>query len=468
MRGSRKAIKKSDLTQDIFERFYQEIRRKKLIEPGDHLLLAYSGGPDSTCLLSLLIRLKSKISFNLSLAHLNHGLRASAREDEEFVSAIAKEYNLPLIIKRANVKEYARKYHLNLEEAGRELRYKFLEETRKSLLANKIATAHTMDDQAETFLLRLIRGSGPRGLRGILPEIEGRIIRPLIFLRRHEVEAYLRELKIPFRIDESNLDRRFLRNRIRFELLPLLEKKFNPRIVANLARVADILREEEDFLSKIEEEALPRFIEKVDESFRLEAEALAELHPALARRLVRRFLIMLRGDLREINFKEVEAIRRLEPGQKLHLRRKIKLIRIGPYIMEEKGLRSFQNYEIIWNGQEIVEIPGIGLKFSARRTKIKPFPPFDDSCRACLSLNRLSFPLTIRPRRPGDSYTPVGSVRPRKIKDLMSSRHIPVYLRKFWPVFVSKGEIVWVPGCPINEFFKIQAEEEEIFIIEKL
>lgn len=465
---SKKTGEKNSLAQKIFRRFEQEIFSRKLIEPGDHLLLAYSGGQDSSGLLSLLLRLKSKLNFNLSLAHLNHGLRASAREDEEFVRKMAEEHNLPLVIKRVKVREYARRHCLNLEEAGRKLRYEFLEETSRRLLANKIATAHTMDDQAETFLFRLIRGSGPRGLRGIMPEIDGKIIRPLIFFRRQEIEAYLREIKFPFRIDESNLDRRFLRNRIRLELIPLLEKRFSPEIVANLARTADILREEEDFFNQIEEEKEATVIKEEGGILWLEAEALARLHPALARRLVRRFLVRLRGDLREINFREVEAIRRLESGQRLHLKRQVRLIRLGARIMEEKNLKQGQNYEIIWDGSSPLEIPWVGLKFTARKVKGQDIPPYDDWRRALLSISQLNLPLLIRPRRPGDRYQPVGSGKVRKLKDIMSSRHIPLHLRPFWPVFLSGDQIVWVPGCPINEAFKIREAEPEIMVLEIL
>ncbi|MCX7972929.1 MAG: tRNA lysidine(34) synthetase TilS [Candidatus Aminicenantes bacterium] len=439
-----------------------------MIEPKDHILLAYSGGPDSTCLLSLLVRLQSKIPFQLSLAHLNHGLRPSAKKDETFVIQVAKKYALPLVLKRVDVRAYARKRRLNLEEAGRELRYHFLEETRKRLGATKIATGHNLDDQAETFLLRLIRGSGPRGLRGILPEIEGKIIRPLIFFRRREIETYLKELKIPFCLDESNFDRRFLRNRLRLELIPLLEERFNPQIVANLARMADILREEEDFLEKIEEEQLSRVIKVEGNDLWLDAKALEKLHPALARRLIRRFLMRLRGDLREISFQEVEAVRRLEPGKKIHLKRGIKLVRLNHFILEEKSWRQLRNYQLNWDGKQTIEIPGLGFKFSGQKIKGDELPPFDDGCRACLSWRKLDFPLLIRTRRPGDRYQPLGSDKPKKLKAVMSSRHIPVNLRPFWPLFISGKEIVWIPGCPINEAFKIQSKKEAIFVIEKL
>ena len=464
----KKASAKNSLARKIFRLFQQEISSRKLIEPGDHVLLAYSGGQDSSGLLSLLLALRSKLNFNLSLAHLNHGLRASAREDEEFVRRMAEEHNLPLVIKRVKVRDYAYRHRLNLEEAGRRLRYEFLEETSRRLLANKIATGHTMDDQAETFFLRLIRGSGPRGLRGILPEIEGRIIRPLIFFRRREIEAYLRTINFPFRVDESNLDRRFLRNRIRLELIPLLEKRFSPEIVANLARTADILREEEDFLSRIEEQEASSVIKEEAGILCLDAEALARLHPALARRLVRRFLVRLRGNLREINFREVEAIRRLESGQRLYLKRQIRLIRLGSRIMEEKKLRQGQSYEIFWDGSFPLEIPWAGLKFSARKVNRKDLPPYDDWRRALLSLRQLNLPLLVRPRRPGDRYQPVGSEKPRKLKDIMSSRHIPLHLRPFWPVFLCGDQIIWVPGCPVNEAFKIREDEPEVLMIEIL
>jgi tRNA(Ile)-lysidine synthase len=452
----------------VFALFRQEVIARKLVEPGDHILLAYSGGPDSTCLLSLLQALREEIPFSLSLAHLNHGLRPAAAEDEAFVRQMAQRFSLPLVIRRVKVRSYARRHRLNLEEAGRQLRYTFLEETRQKLRATKIATGHTMDDQAETFLLRLFRGSGPRGLAGIYPQTETKVIRPLLGLRRHQVETYLKETGLPFCLDESNLDRRYRRNRLRLELIPLLEKRFDPKVVDHLARAADILRAEEEFLNQIEEQEAARVMREEGEVVLLDSQALSELHLALARRLVRRFLAKLRGDLREVNFREVEAIRRLEPGQEIHLRRRIKLVRLGSHILEKKTLNQWRRYQLLWDGKGVVTIPGLGLKFSGRIVKGSELPPFNDTERACLRADLLRWPLLLRPRQPGDSYQPFGATKPRKLKEIMSDRRLPASLRPFLPVFLSGKHIIWVPGCPVAEAFKVSLADDEVFIIEKI
>ncbi len=458
----------NSVSRRIYRAFCHEVKRLKLIEEGEHILLAYSGGPDSTCLLGLLLHLRQEMPFHLTLAHLNHGLRKRAAEDENFVRQMARRFSLPLIVNHENVRAYARRRGLNLEEAGRELRYAFLERTRKRVQADKIATGHTMDDQAETFLLRLLRGSGPRGLAGISPLREGKIIRPLIKIRRRQVLDFLRQQDLSFRVDESNLDCRLLRNRVRLELIPFLEKKFASSIVQHLATAADILREEEDYLAGLEEEAAKKVIHQQGKAWLLDLEALSQLHPALARRLVRRFLVQLRGDLREINFPEVEAILCLQPNQEIHLRRKIKLVRLGHNLMEKKTLQSWRHYRLLWDGQGTVEIPGLGFRFAGRMTVAKELPPYDDTKRACLRADELRFPLLLRPRQPGDRYQPYGARGLEKVKDVMNRRHIPAFYRPFLPVFLSGEQVIWIPGCPIASSFQVQDEEDKVFIIERL
>lgn len=452
----------------IYQAFKRQVLRKGLIKPGDHVLLAYSGGPDSTCLLDLLTRLRQEISFTLSLGHLNHGLRAAARKDEAFVNEMARRFHLPLVIKRVNVRSYARQHRLNLEEAGRLLRYSFLEETGQRLGANKIATAHTMDDQAETFLLRLLRGAGPQGLSGVFPVVEAKVVRPLLDFQRHQIEAYLRSRHLPFRVDESNLDRRYRRNRVRLELIPYLKKEFEPKIVPLLATTAEILREEEDYWATIENEYALRVIKRGNNAYFLDGQSLSALHPALARRLIRRFLRLLRSSGKEANFGEVEAVRRLQPGQEIHLRRQLKLIRLGAYILEKAVLLRQRDYEISWDGQGVVELPFLGLRFSGRRISAKEMPPFDDRRLACLRADLLQFPLQIRARQPGDRYHPAGAGGPRKLKEIMRARQIRPDLRPFWPVFLSAGKIIWVPGCPVAAEFKVRPDEEKVFIIEMI
>jgi tRNA(Ile)-lysidine synthase len=261
----------------ILERIKKTIQEYQLLEKKDKILIAYSGGVDSTALLSMLLELRDEWSFGLFLGHFNHKLRHTADEDEQFVRRMAKKYSLPLYVGSKDVSSYARIKKLNIEEAGRELRYDFLKKTALKIGGAKIATGHNMTDQAETFLMRLMRGSGLRGLAGIFPLVEGIVVRPLIQVERQDIEAYLKEKGIEFRIDESNLDRRFLRNRIRMDLIPYIKKNFEPEIVPSLGRIASIIREEDSFLEKIAQEKTKRAVSKKNNRISLEVKPLSSL-----------------------------------------------------------------------------------------------------------------------------------------------------------------------------------------------
>ena len=271
----------------ILERINKTIQEYKLLEKKDRILIAYSGGVDSTGLLKLLLELREGWSFELFLGHFNHKLRHTADEDEQFVKRMAQKYSLPIFVGSKDVRSYARAKKLNIEEAGRKLRYDFLKKAALKIGGAKIATGHTKTDQAETFLMRLMRGSGLRGLAGIFPLVEGTIIRPLIQVEHKDIEAYLKGKGIEFRIDESNLDRRFLRNRIRLDLIPYIQENFEPEIVSSLGRIASIIREEDSLLEKIAQETTKKAISKKNNQISLEVKPLSSLPRAMARRVVR-------------------------------------------------------------------------------------------------------------------------------------------------------------------------------------
>ena len=216
------------------QRVSEYINRHQLIASGELVVVGVSGGPDSVALLHMLLQLRESLGFRIHAAHVHHGLRSEADLDQDLVEAICRDWQVPYSLHRVDVAAMARKEKMSVEEAGREARYRFLEDTRQQLGGHKVATAHHRGDQAETVLLHLIQGTGALGLQGILP-LRDRIIRPLLDVTQSEIMEYLQTNDLPYRIDCSNFDNNYLRNRIRWELLPFLEESFNPAMVDVLA-----------------------------------------------------------------------------------------------------------------------------------------------------------------------------------------------------------------------------------------
>jgi tRNA(Ile)-lysidine synthase len=454
----------------ILDRIKKTIQEYNLLEQKDRILIAYSGGVDSTGLLALLLEIREEWSFELFLGHFNHKLRHTADEDEQFVRRMAKKNSLPLFVGGKDVRSYARTKKLNIEEAGRKLRYDFLKKTTLKIGRAKIATGHTMTDQAETFLMRLMRGSGLRGLAGIFPLVEGIVVRPLIQVERQDIVAYLKEKGIEFRTDESNFDRRFLRNRIRLDLIPYIKQNFEPEIVSSLGRIASIIREEDSFLEKIAQENAKRAISKKDNRASLEAKPLSALPRAMARRVVRDFISELRGNLREISFEDVESVLCLREGKQFPLRKDHVLQREKDKIFLKGKIPPKIRYEYRWEKKRPLEIKELKLTFEGKKIKRGKSPPFDfdDQTRAFLNLGKLKFPLLVRNRRQGDRYQPLGAPGQKKVKEIMRAKGIPLSERERRPVFLSGDEIIWILGLPVSDKFKVEKGTSDIFTIKKL
>jgi tRNA(Ile)-lysidine synthase len=443
-----------------------------LIVPGDRVLAAVSGGPDSVALAALLLELREEMPLEVRLAHFNHRLRPEAGRDERFVRDLARRWVLPLTSGSADVRAAAARDKRNLEEAGRELRYRFLRRAAEAAGVTKIATGHTMTDQAETVLMRLMRGTGLAGLAGIAPIVPGPpcpVVRPLLDIPGPDLRAWLAARNIPFLEDATNRDPRFLRNRIRSELLPGLEARYEPRIVAHLARLAGLVREDEELLQGFVRELADEFIRRRGREVSLDLKTLPLVFPALARRVAREFLRQVSGSLRDVSFDDVEALLALGENKEIALGKGLTLGREGGLVGLRKAGPRPKPFETRWSGRGELVVPEAGLVVhgswrtfgpSSRRPLAK-----DDRTGADLDAGTLVFPLTVRSRRPGDLYRPIGAPGRKKLKEILRAKDIPASERGRRPVFLSGGAIVWVPGLPVAEAHKVTASTKKVFSI---
>ncbi|MFN7934902.1 MAG: tRNA lysidine(34) synthetase TilS [Bryobacteraceae bacterium] len=417
------------------------IRRHGLILPGQSIGAAVSGGADSLCLVQVLLELRKQIPFSVHLIHVNHQLRGEASEqDQAFVEDLAREYGLPLHLHRTSIPA-----NENLEQAARQARLDFFRQLRPPL--DRIATGHTLSDQAETVLFRFLRGSGTSGLAGILPLTHEGLIRPLLPVTRAEVEQFLTSRNLAWRTDATNLQRDFTRNRIRLDLLPQLERDYNPALSSQLAHTADIAREEEEFWSLyLARHPLPP---KRGEAIVLETAGLQAQPKAAARRLLREAIRRVKGDLREIEYKHIEIALRLalqeEGAGRAHLPgidlfRSFDYLRIAPlgsYAPERRVIAL----PLVVPGDTLLPEGGRLLRASLLDSYNED-QAVGTSCNL-LDWDRLEGPLTVRYWLPGDSYLPAGAPRAQKLKDLFQLHRVPLWERRFWPMVESSQGIVW-------------------------
>jgi tRNA(Ile)-lysidine synthase len=426
----------------VLERVRKTITRYNMLPRGARVAVAVSGGPDSVCLLHALVDLVPAWDISLSVAHLNHQLRgAESDEDERFVAGLAAGLGLPFCRGSADVAADVAATNDNLEQAGRRARRAFFAQ----LPADRIALGHTRDDQAETVLFRLLRGAGLRGLAGIHPAA-GTCVRPLIDVTRSEVEEFLLARGIPWREDLSNLDPRFARNRIRGSLLPQLARDWNPRIGESLAHLAGLARDEESWWRTYIDGLAAGILVLQDGGVELRVSALTDLPPAVSRRLVRRAIEQVKGDLRRLEFDHVERVLELAaqnegdgrlrlPG--LDVRRSFDWIRVGPAVprldLPATSLVVPGVYPVSGGAYLHLEIAPRCL------TSTK-----DGTLKAAeLSLRRLPPVLELRGWKPGDHYRPEEQTRDLKIKEMFQLERVPSWLRASWPIVGSGDTILW-------------------------
>lgn len=434
-----------------------------MILPDEKIILAVSGGPDSTALLYLMYDLRDELKCSLHIAHLNHNLRGEESDaDAVFVKEQAQKLGLPITVESLDVKSMISKE--SLESGARRIRYEFYEKVMSETHANKVVLGHTADDQAETVIMRFLRGSGAKGLSGIPPIRDDIYIRPLIETSRAEVEEYLQSLNIIPRWDSSNLSTEYERNKIRHELIPLLESNYSPNIKHILQQTADILREENDFLTEQIRQAMGECIHHQDSrSIDISIPDLKKHHIALQRRILRLVIESLLGDLNRYNFNHLVALMDLidnNTGKTISLPRGIIAERIYDKIII--SLESFQQpsepFDYIIDVPDEIEIPDLGLSVRTVLSKSDYMAYSKDKFQKTFDYDKIKGNLHLRSRRNGDRFQPLGVSGTKKLKDFFIDEKVPRSQRDNVPILTDGNNILWIVGYQIDDRFKVTTQ----------
>jgi tRNA(Ile)-lysidine synthase len=443
------------------------IRDHEMMSSGARVIVAVSGGPDSVCLLEILVRLRETLKASLIVAHLDHGLRPGEDEREtEFVETLARRLEIPCACERASQLVNAR--GTCLEERARELRYRFFEGVLSRYHAQRVALGHNKNDQVETVVMNMLRGTGSAGLSGMPPVRENRYIRPLIHTTREEILAYLRERDLPYMTDSSNLETKYLRNRIRLELMPML-LTYQPRLIDHLGDLAFLCREENQFMEQEAEKRLQEMIMLASEqAFDISIDALKGLPVALKYRVIRGAIRRAKGDLRRVDLGHIRAIVELIAHRKPQAR-----INLPGHIVVKKRYDKLQfcageekrraDFSYPLEGPGRFHLEAISRTITCEeisRDEFKGRSPSDWQC--FLDLETLRWPLILRNFRLGDRFMPLGLNGFKKLKDLFIDNRIPHEQRKMIPILESHGNIVWVGGIRIDHRYRVRKDTRRI------
>jgi len=451
------------MDQELIRKIEHYINEKQLFAPGEKIVAAVSGGPDSVALLHILHRIKVRYGWSLSAAHVNHGLRGEeSDEDEAYVERLCAELDIPFLVRRVQVKSQLDLYGRNVQAAARALRFQSLHEMAQAQGTTTVALGHHGDDQAETVLMRLLRGTSPGGLGGIRPTayVNGmKLARPLLAVTKRELEQYIEIQGIEARFDSSNASRKYFRNVIRLDILPYL-LKHQSGAAESLRRIAEMSAAEDDYLDAAAEERAAGIVQIEDGIVYAEREQFASAHIALQRRMIKIILNRLNLADEGIDFGKIERIREAivadEPTTiSLRVHETVEFRRIydrlewapaeesepEPYVLE---------LDVSRDGS--IELPGgMNARLEWKRIvlpKGERFSPIqNDSYSAWFDAEALGADCIVRSRRPGDRIATIGLNGTQKVKDMFIDGKLPRRRRDSWPLVTDRsGELLWVPG----------------------
>ena len=430
-------------------------KKEQLVKAGDAVLLACSGGPDSLALVDVFLRLQPELHLRLMVVHMDHMLRGTASAaDAAFVVAFCQQRGIPCEVRQADVLQYARQHKLSTETAARELRYVFLREMAEKFHHAKIATAHHRDDQAETVLLHLFRGAGSQGLRAILP-VSGNLIRPFLSLGKKEITEYCNSRALQPRMDATNAETIYMRNRIRLSLMPIL-RQYNPVIEQALSRSAGILKDEYDFIRQTAKERWSLAARVINGEILLDRAYVKQQPRAMQRELLRIAVEELQGDLKDIEFLHIEQLNSFVAaaagGTRLQLPGGMEAI-CRYEVIALRGNKKKD--EIVFLPETILSVPGITelslLGIAVEAEFLPAYAKPQNRQEIICDPDALRPPFYIRQRANGDIFVPAGLGGKKKLKEFFIDEKIERERRDRIPLFCDQTGIFWVGGCRQSE-----------------
>lgn len=439
-----------------------------LISKGDSIVIGVSGGPDSLCLLNVLYSLKDEYNLTLIVAHVNHNLRKEAKFEADFVEKVASNLGLKFFLADVDIEKMVKEQKKSCEEVAREYRYNFFTRVLKENSADKIAVAHNLNDNAETILMNIIRGTGAYGLKGIRDK-NNNIIRPLLNTSREEIEKYCHENNLTPMIDKTNFETLYTRNKIRNKILPLI-CEINPDALSSITRLGNILDEEDEFISEYIDK-IYREIIIASKNIKIDKNKFLTLHKGIQRRVLRKAILEFRGDLIDITYKSLEnAISTINTAQN------------GSIIKVARDVKIFVNYDVLEFFDKIekniefeyeLNVPGktyireLDIMINAEVKNAGEVEDFTKiSTKKFFDIEKTGKKLYVRNRRFGDSFLPNGLNGTKKLKDFFSDLKIPTYERDRIPILTNKNDIIWVMGFRTSKKFLKDKNTKEVIILD--
>lgn len=458
---------------DIQQKFYETINKHKMIHKGDKVIVAVSGGPDSMCLLHLFLTYREQLGIYLLVAHLDHMFRGEESQgDALFVQSFCARKGLTFISDRVNVPGFIEKTGLSPEDAARRIRYDFFERAVLNYNAQKVALGHNRNDNEETVLMNILRGAGLEGLVGINP-VQGKYIRPIIDVPRDAIQNYLHKNNIKYRTDRTNFTTDYFRNKLRLELIPLIKEKYSPNLGGSLRRLSDIARYDLQYIEFAVERAWSDSVKVAKGVVSINITKFRKIHPSVRRHIIRKAIDYLTGDVKDFEYKHtislIDFIFNAKSGN---------IIDLPKGVLGQKDYENFVLY-LKRRNKDVCDyvyvLPLMGHLLIKEtdveiRSCIKPRDTYklvkSNPLIAQLDCDKIKGTLTVRNRRPGDKFVPLGCMYYKKLQDFFIDNKVPKRQRKMIPIVEDSEKIVWVGGMRIDERCKITEKTKNVLLLE--